>query len=77
MSQLAWYGSAVSGHAGLLHRPCHPAGCSRDVDELTIIYMLCCCLQGGETRKDQMAEEHGGDASAGYSEMGHQVHLPH
>jgi hypothetical protein len=37
--------------------------------------LLCCCLQGGETRKDQMAEEHGGDASAGYSEMGHQVHL--
>jgi hypothetical protein len=37
--------------------------------------LLCCCLQGGETRKDQMGEEHGGDASAGYSEMGHQVPL--
>jgi hypothetical protein len=25
---------------------------------------------GGEARKEQMAEEHGGDVSAGYAEMG-------
>lgn len=29
--------------------------------------------KGGQARKEQMASEHGGDASAGYSEMGHQV----
>jgi hypothetical protein len=45
-----------------------------DGDALVLIFIDCCCLQGGETRKDQMAETHGGDVSAGYSEMGHQVH---
>lgn len=38
-----------------------------------LISMLCCCLQGGEARRGQMADEHGGDVSAAYSEMGHQV----
>jgi hypothetical protein len=28
--------------------------------------------KGGQARKEQMAAEHGGDASAGYSEMGRQ-----
>lgn len=34
-----------------------------------LCYMLA-AVQGGESRKGQMADEHEGDASAGYSEMG-------